>query len=242
MLEKLKNGLIVSCQAHESEPMRGSIFMAAMAKAAEMAGAVGIRANGPENIRAIRAAVKLPIIGIYKIRNPLYSVYITPTVEAAIAIKEAGADIIAIDCTFNERESGLTAAEMIRATKRITGLPVMADISTCEEGIAAEEAGADLVATTLAKAKKTDESYDDEQGGYKPIVEHAPPSLDLISELCCNVRLPIIAEGRFWEPEQVVEALKRGAHAVVVGTAITRPSEITHRFVRAINKYINDIQ
>lgn len=234
-LGKLKHGLIVSCQAHEKEPLHGPIFMQAMARAAVTAGAVGIRANGPEDIKAIREITDMPIIGIYKIKNPLYKIYITPTLESALEIKRAGADIIALDATFNNRENKLTSGEMIKLVKEKTGLPVMADISSLEEGIAAATAGADIIATTLAKPLGSTGIA--EGNGYRPLIENLPPSLELITQLCGSINKPVIAEGRFWNTSEVVEAFERGAFSVVVGSAITRPSEITFRFVKAISDW-----
>jgi N-acylglucosamine-6-phosphate 2-epimerase len=222
LITNLKNGLIVSCQAPEGTPLRGAAFMAAMAKAAEVGGAVGIRANGPGDIRAIKAAVPLPIIGIYKIRLPDFEPYITPTFEAAQEIAEAGADIIAVDATLRPHPGDISATELIGRIKEL-GLPVMADISTLDEGISAAEAGADIVATTMS--------------GYTPYsAQSDEPDFDLITELAAAVWVPIIAEGRLSTPEQARTALDLGAHAVVIGTAITRPDKITERFATALRK------
>ena len=220
VIERLTGGLVVSCQAKEGSPLRGPTFMAAMARCAEIGGAVGIRANGPDNIEAIREAVGLPIIGIYKINCPDSEPYITPTFEVARCVAEAGADIIALDATLRPHANGLSAGELIAQVK-IVGLPVMADISTCEEGIAAEEAGADIIATTMSGYT----SYSRQLDG---------PDFELISELVQEVHVPVIAEGRIWTPEQARKAIDLGAHAVVVGTAITRPEIITERFVRVL--------
>ncbi len=220
VIASLKGGLIVSCQAAEGTPLHGSHIMAAMARAAEIGGAVAIRADGPDDIRAIKQAVKLPVLGINKIGRSETEPYITPTVDAAGEILEAGADIIALDATLRPRSSGLTAAELIGQVKAL-GLPVMADISTLEEGIAAAEAGADIVATTMS--------------GYTPYSAHSDgPDFALIEGLVARISVPIIAEGKIWTPEQARQALDLGAYAVVVGTAITRPHIVTERFVRAL--------
>lgn len=198
--------------------------MAAMAVAAEQGGAVGIRANGPGDVRAIRRATSLPIIGIYKRRDLSPDVYITPDVASARAVIRAGADIVAVDGTARPRPGGVTLAELVRAIKGTHNVLVMADISTVEEASAAVAASADIVATTLS--------------GYTPATAHrrAGPDLDLIRELVARVRVPVIAEGRFWTPEEVCQAISLGAHAVVVGTAITNPEAITVRFVRALQE------
>ena len=223
-LEILHGNLVVSCQALPGEPLYGSEFMARIALAAQLGGAVGIRANTPEDIRAIRSVVSLPIIGLYKENLPGWDVYITPTLKHARQVAEAGANIISIDATMRPHPEGFTMDEFIHNIKAETGCPILADISTLEEAIHAEQCGADMVATTLS--------------GYTP---YSPPIIDpdlqLISDVFERVRIPCLAEGRFVTPDQVIEALKRGAHAAVVGGAITRPAEITARFVKAMNLF-----
>jgi N-acylglucosamine-6-phosphate 2-epimerase len=220
LISALRGRLIVSCQAPEGTPLHGSSFMAAMARAAQIGGAVGIRANGPDDIRAIKAAVPLPIIGIYKIRDPEFEPYITPTFEAAKEIADAGADIIALDATLRPHPRNLSAAELIAQIKTL-GLPVMADISTLEEGVSAADAGADIVATTMS--------------GYTPYSRQSDePDFALIQDLIASIKVPVIAEGRIQTPEQARQAIDLGAHAVVVGTAITRPDVITKRYAEAL--------
>lgn len=216
----LKRGLIVSCQARGDNPLRGPDFMAAMAAAAEQGGAIAIRADSPDDIRAIKSRVDLPVIGLWKLAIPGFEVYITPTLESAAAIAAAGADLIALDATARARPEGSTAS-FIRQVKRAVGLPIFADCSTLEEGVAAAAAGADYLSTTMA--------------GYTPYTTRTPgPDLDLLGRLAAAVEIPVIAEGRFWTVEQVEEAFALGAHAVVIGTAITNPREITRRFHDAV--------
>lgn len=216
----LTQGIIISCQAREDNPLHGPTFMAAMARAAEQGGAVGIRANGPADIRAIKDTVPLPVVGIFKQRREDCDVYITPDLASARAVAEAGADIIAVDATNRRRPEGPTR-EFIRTLKAELGLPVFADVATEEEGIQAAKAGADYVATTLA--------------GYTSYTERTDvPDLDLLAGLVHAVDVPVIAEGRFWTPEQVEQAFAFGAYAVVIGTAVTNPREITRRFTRAV--------
>ncbi|MEI7527594.1 MAG: putative N-acetylmannosamine-6-phosphate 2-epimerase [Elusimicrobiota bacterium] len=220
----LKPGLIVSCQAEEGSPFNSEAFIAAFAKAAELGGAAAVRLCGLGNIRASRAAMGLPIIGITKGRFPDGSVLITPTPEDAAAAAAAGADVVALDATARRRPCGLTGAEMIKAVKSRLVVPVMADVSTFEEGLAAAAAGADYVGTTLS--------------GYTPsTVREAgtgAPDLDLVKRLAASLPGRVIAEGRIWTPEQAGEALRLGAFAVVVGTAITRPVDIIKRFAGAL--------
>jgi len=216
----LEPGLIVSCQARPDNPLHGPAFMAAMARAADQGGAVGLRANGPDDVRAIKAVTDLPVIGIFKVDVDGFEVVITPALRWARAVAEAGADVIALDATRRSHPEG-TAGELIARVKGELGLPVFADVATFEEGLAAAEASADYVATTLS--------------GY---TSYSPPTvgpdLVLLERLCQALDVPVVGEGRFDDPRQVAEAFARGAHAVVVGTAVTNPREITRRFVRGV--------
>jgi len=215
----LKGGLIVSCQAGLDEPLYGAGHMAAMARAAEAGGAVGIRANSPADIAAIRETVSLAIIGIYKDDIAGFEVRITPSLEHARQVALAGAHLIAIDATLRPHPDHLTTSERIHILHEETKCPIMADISTFEEGVAAEAAGADLVATTLS--------------GYtadSPQLES--PDFELLHRLVSRLQIPVIAEGRIATPGQALQALDLGAFAVVVGSAITRPQWITARFVQ----------
>ncbi|MDQ1910267.1 N-acetylmannosamine-6-phosphate 2-epimerase [Paenibacillus sp. GD4] len=217
-----KRGLVVSCQALPYEPLYGSHHMAAMARAAGEGGACGIRANSPEDISAIREAVGLPIIGLWKRDYKGFDVYITPTLEDAIAVYEAGADIVALDATSRPRPDGLELAEVLRELKK-RGIPVMADISTYEEGVNAAALGADYVSTTLS--------------GYTPYSQTKLPNLDLVEQLSQVLEVPTVAEGGVSTPEEARSALDRGAHFVVVGSAITRPQLITAQFAASLGGF-----
>lgn len=211
----------MSCQALSDEPMHGSGHMAAMARAAVLGGAVGIRANGPDDIAAIRAVVDLPLIGIYKTELPGFEVRITPTVEYATQVSRAGADIIALDATNRPHPDRIEIKERIWRVHQETGRLVMADIATFEEGLLAADAGADLIATTLS--------------GYTvDSPEPRGPDFELLQRLVERLQVPVVAEGRITTPEQARCALEIGAFAVVVGSAITRPQWITQQFVRKI--------
>jgi N-acylglucosamine-6-phosphate 2-epimerase len=224
IIEQLRGGLIVSCQASEDEPLHGSGFMVAMARAAQVGGAKGIRANGPDDIAAIRQAVDLPVIGIFKQFHPQAEVYITPTFSSAQAVVKAGADIVALDATRRLRPDHVEFSELISRIKGELGVPVVADISTLEEGIAAAEMGADLVATTLV--------------GHTPYTAHQREfDAELIRALAQSIEIPVIAEGGIWSPDEALRALEAGALAVVVGSAITRPQLITIRFVQKLQEY-----
>jgi putative N-acetylmannosamine-6-phosphate epimerase len=218
LIERLRGGLIVSCQARPGSPVYGPKFMAAFAQCAELAGAAGLRVNGSADVRAVRRAVKLPIIGINKLRTEQYPVYITPSLQAARQVLRAGADMVAIDATHRAREGGLSPEHLITMIHETLNCPVMADVDSIEEGIAAAQAGADLVATTMA--------------GYtnlRPMTDG--PDLDLVRELASRIQVPVICEGRIQRPNEVKLAFEAGAYAVVVGTAITNPRAIAQAFV-----------
>jgi len=212
--------LVVSCQAREDNPLHGPAFMAAMARAALAGGAAGIRANGAADIAAIRAITDLPIIGLNKRWRPDFPVYITPDFAAAHEVSAAGADIIALDATPRPRPGDPVATLVARIHAEL-GRAVMADIATLEEGLAAAAFGVDYVATTLS-------GYTDETSHLKGA------DLALLAALVASCPVPVIAEGRFDTPALVARAFELGAHAVVVGTAITNPLEITRRFAAAV--------
>lgn len=226
-LNQVTGRLIVSCQALPHEPLFGAEIMARMALAAQQGGAAAIRANSPVDIGSIRAAINLPIIGLHKVEMPGYEVYITPTLACAQEVAAAGAEIIAVDATQRPRPGFAHLAEFITAIHAVTGRPVLADISTYDEGLAAEAAGADLVSTTMS--------------GYTSYSPSLPgPDLELVARLAAHLKVPLLAEGRYHSPQQVLEAFAAGATAVVVGGAITRPQEITRRFVEAIGGVTGD--
>ena len=214
----LRRGLIVSCQALEDEPLHGPGIMTKMALAAQFGGAVGLRVNGPEDIEDISKACDLPIIGIYKASYTGYDVYITPTMKEVEALVKTDIAVIAVDSTFRPRPGFEKPEQFIAAIKARYPIPVMADVSTLEEGINACRAGADIISTTLS-------SYTE----YTR--EREKPDLDLVRKLVAVLDIPIVAEGNVMTPEQALECLKAGAYAVVVGSAITRPQIITQRFV-----------
>jgi N-acylglucosamine-6-phosphate 2-epimerase len=217
-----KGALVVSCQARADNPLHGPVYMSAMAQAAEAGGARGIRANGTDDIAAIRAVTRLPIIGIAKVWDDRFPVYITPGFAQAAEIAAARADIIGLDATPRPRD-GEPVERLIGRIRSELGKEVFADIATLEEGRAAHAAGATYVATTLS-------GYTEETASRKT----SGPDLDLLSALAAELPVPIVAEGRFDTPDLAAEAFRRGAHAVVVGTAVTNPREITKKFVQAI--------
>jgi N-acylglucosamine-6-phosphate 2-epimerase len=200
--------------------LRRPEIMTAIAASVADAGAVGIRANGQSDVQAIRARLDLPLIGLWK--DGSEGVYITPTTDHAIAVAKAGADIVAVDGTLRPRPDGRTLADTIGAVHSERRL-LMADVSTVDEGLAAQDAGADVVSTTLS--------------GYTPDSPTADePDFDLVAALAGRLRIPVVAEGRIRTPAQASRALQLGAWAVVVGTAITSPAWITGQFVRELSR------
>ncbi|MFB7652990.1 MULTISPECIES: N-acetylmannosamine-6-phosphate 2-epimerase [unclassified Streptomyces] len=218
LLSSLAGGLVVSCQARPGEPLHGPRHMAAMALSAELGGARAVRVNGPEDVRAVKDVVGVPVIGLWKDGDD--GVYITPTLTHALRVAEAGADVVALDATERPRGDGRTLAETTAAVHD-AGALVMADVSTLAEGLAAAAAGADMLSTTLS--------------GYTPYSPSGPgPDLHLVRELAAAGVAPVFAEGRYATPAAAADALRLGAHAVVVGGAITRPTDITARFADAL--------
>ncbi|MFF5727035.1 N-acetylmannosamine-6-phosphate 2-epimerase [[Kitasatospora] papulosa] len=218
LAETLEGRLIVSCQAPPGDPMRETSALVRLALCAVAGGGAAIRANEPEVVAAITAAVDLPVIGLWKDGDT--GVYITPTVRHALAVVEAGAAVVAADATDRPRPDGSTFAELAAAV-HAAGALVMADVSTLAEGIAAADQGADFVSTTLS--------------GYVPgTPKQTGPDLDLVTSLSAALSVPVVAEGRINSPEEAAEAVARGAHSVVVGTAITAPTALTSRFVAGL--------
>lgn len=230
----LKKGLIVSCQATPEEPMHGSDIMARMAIAAQMGGAVAVRVNTYSDLCAVRKAVNIPILGLIKTVHEGYWPYITTTMEDVDLVVKSGAEIVCIDATTYPRYDGNdfpTFYKLVR--EKYPNIEILADISTYEEGVIADDLGCDYVATTL--------------WGYTPdttnkntdlIQELREPNVELVRQLAKVCKSPIVAEGRFWDSTKAIEALKAGAHAVTIGAGITRPQIITKKIVDDINKAV----
>lgn len=208
VIQSLSHGLIVSCQAPADSPLHEPVLIAAIAQAAVNQGAVGVRIDTPVHISAVRQQVKAPLIGLWKQQLPGYEVYITPQFHHAAVIARAGADIIAIDATKRNRPDGETVASLIAQIHDELGKAVMADVDTLEAAIAAEAAGADVIATTLY--------------GYTAQTNHlSPPGFELLTQMVQQLDTPAICEGGISSPQLARHALDLGAYAVVVGTAIT---------------------
>lgn len=218
MLNSIKGGLIVSCQALEDEPLHSSYIMGRMAKAALMGGAIGIRANSPEDCIEIKKLVDLPMIAIYKKVYGNFEVFITPTIKEVKALLPADPEIIAVDATNRERPDGKSLKEFYDEIRQAYDGLIMADISSLEEAVEAERIGFDIISTTLSS--------------YTDYTAHRPkPDIELIQSLKSILKVPIIAEGNIDSPGNAGDCLKAGAWSVVVGGAITRPQLITKKFV-----------
>lgn len=225
-LDATRGGIIISCQASPGDPTYGPEIMTAFALTAQCGGAVGIRANGVDDVQAIKAATGLPLIGIWKRPGQdRHKVIITPTVEDALRLKVAGADVIAVDAGERVRPDGLDAATLIRRIRDEGDIPVMADCADLESAVRAERAGAAIAATTLSEP---------------PHLGPYAPDLELLARMVGTLRIPVVAEGRFWEPADVEKAFALGAHAIVIGSAATRPWLITERYVLASPRYQQD--
>ena len=223
ILGKIEGGLIVSCQALNDEPLHSSYIMSRMAYAAMLGGAVGIRANTVEDITEIKKLVDIPIIGIIKKNYDDSDVYITPTMEEVDALVDCGVDIIAMDSTARLRPKSQSLEEFFsNVRKKYPNQLFMADCSNYDEGIQAAKLGFDIIGTTMS--------------GYTPYTEGTKlPNYELMRSLVKDCGKPVIAEGGIWSPQELKMALETGVFAAVVGTAITRPMDITRRYVEAIN-------
>lgn len=228
VLNALKGGLIVSCQALETEPLFGAHMMAHMALAAYQGGAVGIRANGVSDICAVSQQVPLPVIGLKKQVYPGSKVYITPTGKEVSELLETPAQIIALDGTDNQRpqENLKTLIGQIHRHGKL----VLADVASLSQAADAVTWGADAISTALA-------GYEQRDLG-KILDMNSPdglaPDFGLIRAMVRELPVPVMAEGHIATPEDARRCLEAGAYCVVVGAAITRPQLITARFVHAI--------
>ena len=219
-LAALRSQLIVSCQAYPGEPMRDPRTTGQVAASAVTGGAAAVRVQGLADIQFTRAAVEVPVIGLWKDGHD--GVFITPTLRHALAVANAGAHVVAIDGTRRERPDGLTLAQTIAGLRAESHALVMADCGSLEDAAAAADAGADLIGTTLA-------GYTGERAKTQG------PDLELLEQIAsAELGRPLIAEGRIHTPAQARQALDAGAYAVVVGTAITHPATITGWFAEAL--------
>ena len=220
--ENVKGKLIVSCQALPEEPLHSAYIMGRMAYAAYVGGASGIRANTVIDIQEIKKNVDLPIIGIIKQNYGDNPVFITPTMKEIDALAVEGVDVIALDGTKRERPDGMTLEALMKEAKtKYPNQLFMADISSVEEAVEAQRVGFDIVGTTLV-------GYTEYTKGNDPVTE--------LEKVIKAVTVPVIGEGNLDTPAKAKRALELGAYAVVVGGAITRPQQITKKFVTEMEK------
>lgn len=223
-MPNLKKGLIVSCQAVKGEPLYGLNIMHHFARAAIEGGAKGIRANYVSDILAIKKEVDAPVIGIIKAVYDYSEVYITPTLKEVKELIATGCEVIAMDATKRTRPNGERIEDLIKYIRdNAPNVEIMADISCYEEAVNADRLGFDYIGSTLR-------GYT----GYTKGIEI--PDIDLLMTMTENLNAKIIAEGGIWELNQLNAVLKTGVYAVVIGSAITRPKDITERFVTAFEK------
>ena len=221
-IERIKGGLIVSCQAYQGEPLRHPETMAQMARAAELGGAAAIRCQGLSDISAIKGRVEVPVIGLWKEGHE--GVYITPTLRHALACVHAGADVVALDATDRPRPDGRTFEQTVRELRESADTLIMADCATIEDIRRGVAAGCDLVSTTLSHGSNAIDC------GMAD-----GPDLPLLRQAVAEFPdMPVICEGRVHTPADAAAALDAGAFAVVAGTAITHPTSITSWFVAAL--------
>ena len=224
-VESLKGKLIVSCQALTHEPLHSSFIMGRMALAAKEGGAYGIRANTKEDIAEIQTQVDLPVIGIVKRDYEDSKVYITPTMKEINELVEVKPDSIALDATHSLRPGGRTLDEFYREIRN--SYPeqlLMADCSTVEEALFADQLGFDFIGTTLVGY--TDQSRD---------LKIESNDFEIIRQIVAKVKHRVIAEGNINTPEKAKRVIELGAFSVVVGSIITRPQLITKSFAEALD-------
>lgn len=216
ILDRIRGGLVVSCQPVVGGPLDRPGIVAALALAVLDGGAAGLRIEGIANLRAVRAVTGAPIIGLVKRDLPDFAPRITPLLSDVEDLIAAGADIVAVDATARVRP---VPARALIAAVRAGGRIAMADCADAEDAQRASEAGAEVLSSTLS--------------GYAGGPVPDAPDLDLVRALAGLGRFAV-AEGRYHRPEQAAEAIRAGADAVVVGSAITRPEHVTGWFARAL--------
>lgn len=222
-MANLKRGLIVSCQAVKGEPLYGLGIMKYMARAAVQGGAVGIRANYVSDIKDIKSEVDVPVIGIIKAEYEGSDVYITPTLKEVKELLTTGCEVIALDATTRERPEGARLEDLVKYIREnAPQVEIMADCSDFEEAKRAHELGFDYIGSTMR--------------GYTPYTKGTVlPDYEFLTKLVKTFPdTKIIAEGGIWERDQLAKVCECGVYAVVIGSSITRPMDITKRFVGAL--------
>ena len=225
-MEQIKGQLVVSCQALDNEPLHSSFIMSKMALAAKEGGAKGIRANTVSDIIEIKKEVDLPIIGIIKKDYEGSSVYITPTIKEVDALVEINCDIIAMQATEEIRPNGETTKEFFaKVREKYPNQKFMADCSTLQEAILADEIGFDFIGTTMVGYTKHSKELKIDENDF-----------ELLKQIIKSVKHPVIAEGNIDTPQKAKRVLELGSYSVVVGSSITRPQLITKKYVDELKK------
>lgn len=223
-IKNLKGKLIVSCQALENEPLHSDFIMGRMALAAKMGGASGIRANSVVDIKEIKKQVDLPIIGIIKKDYDDSEVYITPTMKEVDALIEVGVDIIAMDATKRLRPGKKGLKDFFsEVRKKYPNQIFMADCSTVDEAVFADEIGFDFIGTTMVGYTKESEGLKIEANDF-----------EILRDILAKVKHNVIAEGNINTPKKCKRVIELGAYSVVVGSIITRPQLITKEFTKVL--------
>ena len=221
MIKSLKNKVIVSVQAMPNEPLYKEDCMFDMMQSVVNGGASALRVAGARDVKNAKT-LGIPVIGLTKPdglpENWKEIVYITPTLKEVNELIDAGADVVAFDGTRRPRPNNCTLQEIVSRVKSANRY-AMADIATYDEAMYCAELGVDIISTTLSGY--TQESLSDSD----------TPDFELLQKIVENTDVPVILEGRIWEPSQVDKAFELGAHCVVIGSAITRPQLITKRFI-----------
>lgn len=227
IIDSLFEGLIVSCQVKNTDPHYLPDIVTKLAMAAIWGGAVGIRANSPEDIKSIRAITDIPIIGLWKQFSKSSPVFITPTMNAVDEVINAGAEIVAVDATQRKISEGVFACDIIpKIREKYPNVLIFADIRDDQEAYHAAILGAHIVGPTLYRF------------GESPKFTDAP-DFEMLSKIVqrCNNIAYVFMEGKITTPDEAIQSLYLGAHAVVVGNAITRPHITTLKFTSKMNRY-----
>jgi len=219
-LDQFRGGLVVSCQARPGNPLRGASTMAMVARAAELGGARGVRVDGPASVAAVLAVTSILLIATHHVEHARSRVTITPTLQSAHDLLEAGAGIVAIDATRRRRPNDEKLGDIVAAI-HAAGTVAIGDLASIDDLPHALAADIDAVGTTLSG-----------HTGDEPVPDE--PDFALLAQMVRDSPVPVYAEGRYWTPEQVTRAFDLGASFVVVGAAITNPMAITSRFAHAV--------
>lgn len=230
-IESLRKGLILSCQVRETDPMYSDDIIVKLVACGEWGGACAYRINEPQNVKAVRAVTDKPIIGLWKINPDEADVFITPSMKEVDAVIEAGADIIAVDCTDRVNSEGVKAYEIIKEIKKkYPEVLILADIRNAEEAVRAAELGAHMVAPTLYRFSE------DAKSTSEPDFRELAKIVEEIGD-----KAKVVMEGKINTPDQAIKALYLGAYSVVVGSAITRPHLTTLRYTTLMKGMKDDL-